>query len=158
MKKRVALFVSLLVVASSLSAGESQSRFLRAYVSALCAEKSGDHAKALEVMQPFETAQDPGMRAAARDFPLGQFQHASVQSSWSLVSNNWSTRSWQFVIGKRERQEAVADLRQCFGSTVTDGPQNGQRQLDAGAATTAWFLTHDVAAVPRARDTSPLRR
>ena len=153
MRRHFGVVIALVIVASSLSAGESPSKFLRAYVSALCAEKSGDHAKGLEVMQPFETARDPGMRAAARDFPLGQFTDASVQSSWSLVSNNWSTRSWEFVIGKRERQEAVAELRHCFGSSVTDGPKNGQPQLDAGAATMAWFLTHDVASVPRARNT-----
>ena len=142
-----ALLVAFLLVGSA-----SPSTFLRDYVSALCAEKTGDHAKAVALMQPYETASNADMRAAARDFPVGQFKDASVQASWPLVLQNWSTRSWNFVVSKHERREAVDQLRQCFGANVTDGPMNGQPQLEAGAATMAWFLTHDVEKVQSARD------
>ena len=157
MTKHIAIVVTLLAITSTLYAADSRTatKFLRAYVDTLCAEKSGDHAKALETITPFATIDGREMHATAADATYGQYGDASIQASWALVTNTWAEPRMRFAVGKRERKEAVRQLRQCFGSNIADGPNNRQSQIDRGASLMVWFLTHDIDPVAQPRGYTP---
>ena len=110
MTKQIAIVVSLLAITSTLYAADSRTatKFLRAYVDTLCAEKSGDHAKALETITPFATIDGREMHATAADATYGQYGDASIQASWALVTNTWAEPRMRFAVGKRERKKQSA--------------------------------------------------
>ena len=57
-----------------------------------------------------------------------------------------------------ERREALSTLREAFGHSIANGPVAGQTQVEAGAATLAWFLTQDLDPVAHPRDFYPRPR
>src|SRR5205085_8120311 len=120
MRKRIAVVVALFAITSTLYATDSPTatKFLRAYVDALCAEKSGDHAKAVETITPFVMIDGREMHASATDAMHGDYADASVQASWALVKNTWAAPQLRHAVAKRDRMEAVATLRQCFGTAL----------------------------------------
>ena len=73
MTKQIAIVVSLLAITSTLYAADSRTatKFLRAYVDTLCAEKSGDHAKALETITPLWRCVDSGVMGARHKYVGG---------------------------------------------------------------------------------------
>jgi len=150
----VAMMFAPLAVASDSS---NASRFLRAYVDMLCAERAGDHAKAVEAITPFVTIDGPEMTSSSKDALRGQYEDSAVSATWSLVSNSrWGeARSIRFAVSWRERREALAALREAFGESITKGPMRGQTQLVKAAATLAWFLTQDLDPVAHGRDFYP---
>ena len=152
MKKIV---VVLALVLSSLPAVAADSptatRFLRDYVQALCAEKAGDHATAVNLMTPWRL-DGADLRRSARRALSGDYEDATIQASWALVTNNWASPEMRFSIGKKEREAAVASLRECFGSAITDGPQPWQAQVDSGAALLGYFLLQDIDPVSHPRN------
>jgi len=148
---------AILVPFANAADTPTSANFLRAYVNALCAEKSGDHDKAVELMTPYVMLGGPQMRAAAKDTRQGLYSDASVQASWALVSNTWAAPSYRFAVGKRDRKEAVAALQACFGSSIAEGPKNGQSQVDNGAALLGYFLTRDLESFNEPRWNPPPR-
>jgi hypothetical protein len=152
----VAMMFAPLAVASDSS---SATRFLRAYVDMLCAEKAGNHEKAVEAITPFVTIDGPDMTSSAKDALRGQYADSAVSATWSLVTNSrWGElRSMRFAVSWRDRREAIAALREAFGRSITNGPMEGQPQLRKAAATLAWFLTQDLDGVAQPRDFYPRR-
>lgn len=147
--------VVLALVLSSLPAfavdSPTATRFLRDYTKALCAEKNGDHAMAADLMQPW-MLDKPDLRRSAREALRGDYEQATIQASWALVTNNWASPEMRFSIGKHEREAAVSSLRECFGSAITEGPQPWQAHLDAGAALLGYFLVQEIDPVNHPRN------
>ena len=145
MKKAIVIVLACAVIAPAASASDlsAPTKFLRAYVETLCAEKSGDHQRAVELMTPF-VSDGVQMRASARGALIGDYNDASVQATWALVTNSWLEPRWRFAVDKRERKEAVTQLQGCFGSAITDGPKNEQSRVENAAALLAWFLTRQI--------------
>jgi len=151
--RKIAIVVSFLV-ASAAMASDAPSRFLRAYVDMLCAEKAGNHEQAVEAISPFATIDGSEMTSSVKDALRGQYADSAVSATWSLVTNSrWSEfRSMRFAVSWRDRREALSALRESFGPSVTKGPRDGQTQVEKAAATMAWFLTQDFDPVARPRD------
>jgi hypothetical protein len=159
--KRTAMALLLTLTASTAFAVDDAmvSSFLRAYVKTLCAEKSGDRRGALAAIAPFESGGPVGMTVEMTQTSQGVIGHkytdASVAASWAIVRQ--SGRGAGFIVSRRERNEALAALRESFGPGVMRGPRAGMNDLNRGAATLAWFLTQDLSAVAHPRDFSPRR-
>jgi len=145
MMRRVLVVLALTVILvpfANAADTPTSANFLRAYVNALCAEKSGDHDKAVELMTPYIMLDGPQMRAAAKDTRQGLYSDASVQASWALVSNTWAAPSYRFAVGKT-RATARVQLANVFDNRgfSVGGPgayfPNGARSASA-------YLTVDL--------------
>ena len=157
MKKLTVCAIACLVFASTLFAADTPTatKYLRAYTAALCAEKSGDHAKAVELLAPFDGKDGRELHASVAAATKGDYNDATVQASWVLVKNNWQEQRYRFAVDKHERQEAIEQLKECFGSAITNGPQEWHASIDRGAATLAWFLNRDIDPVLQPRGYTP---
>jgi hypothetical protein len=155
--KRIAIALLLALVASTALAADDAmvSDFLRAYVKTLCAEKAGDRRGALAAIAPFESGVIPEMTQTAQGVITHKYTDASVSASWAIVRP--SGRRTGFIVSRRERNEALAALREAFGPNISRGPRDGMTDLNRGAATLAWFLTQDLSVVSHPRDFSPRR-
>lgn len=151
MRKLIA--VTMLMSATTLFAEDVRTKFLYAYVDALCAEKHGAHQKAVDTIEPF--ANDVQMRAVVNDAKVHQYTDASIQASWALVSKNWSTQQLKVNVSRRDREQALATLKECFGDWVVAGPKDNQPDLRKGAAAFAWFLQYPVDPVMHPRGGTP---
>jgi len=151
--KKIVVTLALAMSALPAVAADSPTatRFLRDYTKALCAEKSGDHAAAVSLITPW-MLDGHDVKISAREALRGDYQDASVLASWALVTNNWASPQMRFSIGKQEREAAVASLRECFGSAITQGPQPWQTQVDAGAALLGYFLVQEIDPVSHPRN------
>jgi len=157
MRKPAVFAIVCLVFSSSILAADARTatNFLHAYTAALCAAKHGDHAKAVELLAPFESKDGPELHASVRAVKAGDFEDASVQATWVLVKNSWLEPRYRFAVDKPERQAAITELRECFGATITSGAQEWQAGIDRGAATLAWFLNRDIDPVLQPRGYTP---
>ena len=162
MKRTLIVLVVAMMFAPLAVAGDSSnaSRFLRAYVDMLCAEKSGDHEKAVESITPFAAIDGRDMTSSVKDALRGQYADSAVSATWALVmSSRWGeVHPTRFAVSWRERREALSTLREAFGHSIAKGPVAGQTQVEAGAATLAWFLTQDLDPVAHPRDFYPRPR
>ena len=158
MKKAIVIVLACAVIAPAALASDlsAPTKFLRAYVETLCAEKSGDHQRAVELMTPF-VSDGIEMRASARGALLGDYNDASVQATWALVTNSWAEPRYRFAVDKRERKEAVRQLQACFGTAITEGPKNRQSRIDSGAGLLALFLIRDIEPIAQPRWPPPPR-
>jgi hypothetical protein len=150
----VTMMFAPLAVASDWS---NAKQFLRAYVDMLCAEKAGNHERAVEAISPFVAIDGRDMTASAKDALRGQYADSAVSATWTLVSNSrWDELpSMRFAVSLRDRREALSALREAFGRSIAKGPMRDQTQLETAAATLAWFLTQDLDPVAQARDFYP---
>ena len=93
------------------------------------------------------------VQAFVKDALRGQYADSAVSATWALVtSSRWDeVRPTRFAMSWRERREALSTLREAFGHSIAKGPLPGQTQVEAGAATLAWFLTQDLDPVAHPR-------
>jgi|GEM_PF-3323540 len=152
MKKLIA--VALLMFATSSFASDNRTKFMNAYIDALCAEHAGSHSKAVDAVEPF-AASDSQMRSAVDEVKVREYTEASIQASWALVTRNWSTQAVRVAVSRRDREQAIAKLRDCFGPAILAGPKEGQPDLMKGAAAMAWFLQYPVDPVMHGRGSTP---
>ena len=147
--RKVALVLSLAFVAAPVFAVDSPTatKFLRAYVDALCIEQAGDHQKAVDTMAQF-TMLKGAMAQSAKQFTNGDLRESAISAAWAVV--NGGTKM-DFAVGRRDRRDMLNALRTSFGKSISDGPKKGQNELEVAAATMAYFLTQqfDGAAHPR---------
>jgi hypothetical protein len=157
MKKFAVLAIGSLVFSSSIFAADlrTATNFLHAYTAALCAAKHGDQTKAVELLAPFESKDGPELQATVRAVKAGDFEDASVQASWVLVKNSWLEPRYRFAVDKAERRAAIEELRECFGATITGGPQEWQAHVDRSAAMLAVFLNREIEPVLQPRGYTP---
>lgn len=148
--RKLALVLCLGFAAAPVFAVDSPTatKFLRAYVDALCTEQAGDHNRAVETITPFTMA-TPQMSKSAKLFTAGELRESAISAAWAVVRNE---SKMDFAVGRRERRELVNTLRASFGKSISEGPKKGQNELEVAAATMAYFLTQSFESVAHPRD------
>jgi len=152
--RRLALVLVLTFVAAPLFAIDSPTatKFLRAYVDAICTENAGDHQKAVSTITPFAMSTAPQLSKSAKEFANGELRASAISAAWAIVNEG---SKMEFAVGRRERKDALNALRASFGKSISDGPKKGQNELEIAAATMAYFLTQELQDVAHPRRMSP---